>query len=166
MKGGIFMAQKGKKTITFDVVANTKQAEADVKSLSSEVAKLEDKDGKLVYQVKVDGEKQLLEFDQLIGKYNAEGKNSLVVTFDENATKASLGQTEDAIKTGMQEIVNIIKKYMNIGSIVDNTFGKYDIGSQMDTYRIKVTQVLTMLDQAQKKANEKNRLFKKCESKR
>ena len=42
------MAQKGKKTITFDVVANTKQAEADVKSLSSEVAKLEDKDGKLV----------------------------------------------------------------------------------------------------------------------
>lgn len=155
------MAQKGKKTITFDVVANTKQAEADVKSLSSEVAKLEDKDGKLVYQVKVDGEKQLLEFDQLIGKYNAEGKNSLVVTFDENATKASLGQTEDAIKTGMQEIVNIIKKYMNIGSIVDNTFGKYDIGSQMDTYRSKVTQVLTMLDQAQKKANEKNRLFKK-----
>lgn len=134
------MARKGSKTITFDIVANGSQAEAELKKLDGDVEKLQ-KDGQFVYKVKLDGEKQLLQFDKLIGQYNKNGDNSLVVTLDQDALKASFGESENTVKAGMQELANILKQYLNLDGIFKNQFsgaGSKEIEAQLSSYTQKV----------------------------
>ena len=139
------MARKGERQLYFDVIANTDDAKKKIKDLSSDVKELKDESGQLIYRVRLEGEKQLAEFDELTRNIKEESNNDLVIKFNEDVTRKSFGTTKKAIESGMKEISNVIKKYLNLEPIITNSLNA-NIDSQLNSYVSKQEEALRKID--------------------
>lgn len=139
------MARKGERQLYFDVIANTDDAKKKIKDLSSDVKELKDESGQLIYRVRLEGEKQLAEFDELTRNIKEESNNDLVIKFNEDVTRKSFGTTKKAIESGMKEISNVIKKYLNLEPIITNSLNT-NIDSQLNSYVSKQEEALRKID--------------------
>lgn len=157
------MSRKSNVAISFDVHANTAEALSEIKKLSQEVKTLSDKDGQVVVKATVN-DKDLLQFDKLIAKYNAKGKNDLSIVFDSAATKKSLGETEAEVEATMNRIISMIEKLDNVSMGLGKESG-LGIGSASSGDLSSLDNLKSKLDEVNNAIKEKQNLLNDTQSK-